>query len=83
MLWFDDEATGGVVLELRATDRIGLLHRVAAALEGCRVDVRWARVATLGSSVVDSFGLAGPDRGGSLGPADRRRIELAMLAAAR
>ena len=36
VLWFDDEATGAVVLELRATDRIGLLHRVAAALEGAR-----------------------------------------------
>ena len=57
VLWFDDEATGGVVLELRATDRIGMLHRVAAALEECDAHVRWARVATLGSSVVDSFGL--------------------------
>ena len=47
------------------------------------MDLLWARVATLGASVVDSFGLAGPERGGSLGPADRRRIENAMLAAAR
>ena len=83
VLWFDDEATGAMVVELRGTDRIGLLHEVAAALEGCRVDLLWARVATLGASVVDSFGLAGPERGGSLGPADRRRIENAMLAAAR
>ena len=37
-----------VVLELRATDRIGMLHRVAAALEECDAQVRWARVATLG-----------------------------------
>ena len=33
VVWFDDEATGAVVLELRTSDRIGLLHRVAAALE--------------------------------------------------
>jgi [protein-PII] uridylyltransferase len=83
VLWFDDEATGAMVVELRGTDRIGLLHHVAAALEGCEVDLRWARVATLGASVVDSFGLAGPCSGGRLGPADRRRIEQAMLAAAR
>ena len=83
VLWFDDEATGAMVVELRGTDRIGLLHQVAAALEACEVDLRWARVATLGASVVDSFGLAGPCRGGRLGPADRRRIEQAMLAAAR
>jgi [protein-PII] uridylyltransferase len=79
VLWFDDEATGGVVLELRGADRIGLLHRVAAALERCGTDVRWARVATLGASVVDSFGLAGtPD-----GPAARRAVERAVLEAAR
>jgi [protein-PII] uridylyltransferase len=77
-LWFDDEATGAVVLELRGTDRIGLLHRVAAALEACGVDVRWARASTLGASVVDAFGLAG----GSLGRAERRRIEKAVLTAA-
>lgn len=83
VLWFDDEATGAVVLELRGTDRIGLLHRVASALEGCGTDLRWARVATLGASVVDSFGLAGPEHGGAMGPADRRRIEQAVLGAAR
>ena len=83
MLWFDDEATGGVVLELRATDRIGLLHRVAAALEGCGADVRWARVATLGSSVVDSFGLASPGHPDDVpSTARRREIERAVRGAA-
>ena len=83
VLWFDDEATGALVVELRGTDRIGLLHHVAAALEGCDVDLRWARVATLGASVVDSFGLAAPAVTGHLGPPARRKIEQAMLAAAR
>jgi [protein-PII] uridylyltransferase len=84
VLWFDDEATGGVVLELRATDRIGMLHRVAAALESRGADVRWARVATLGVSVVDSFGLASPNEPDEVPSAARRReIELAVLAAAR
>jgi [protein-PII] uridylyltransferase len=84
VLWFDDEATGGVVLELRATDRIGMLHRVAAALEGCGGHIRWARVATLGSAVVDSFGLACPLDGDVTPSAARRReIERAVLAAAR
>jgi len=76
VLWFDDEASGAVVLELRGTDRIGLLHRVAAALEKSGVDLRWARVSTLGSSVVDSFCLESAPDG------DRRRIEEAVLAAA-
>ncbi|HEX5812833.1 MAG TPA: [protein-PII] uridylyltransferase [Pseudonocardia sp.] len=82
VLWFDDEVTGGVVLELRATDRIGMLHRVAAALEECDVQVRWARVATLGVSVVDSFGLLCPHHSDEGPSAQRRReIESAVLAA--
>jgi [protein-PII] uridylyltransferase len=99
VLWFDDEATGRVVLELRATDRIGMLHRVAAALERAGAEVAWARVATLGASVVDSFGLAvapegeGTGEGTGKGTGEgtdgapsaqrRREIEQAVLAAAR
>jgi [protein-PII] uridylyltransferase len=83
LLWFDDEATGAVVLELRTTDRIGLLYRVAAALESNAVTVRWARVATLGNSVVDSFCLTGPDPHGGLAPGARKRIEHTVLSAAR
>ncbi|HEY2206684.1 MAG TPA: [protein-PII] uridylyltransferase [Pseudonocardia sp.] len=82
VLWFDDEATGAVVLELRGTDRIGLLHRVAAALESCEVEVRWAKVETLGSSVVDSFCLIGPGGGTVLPRALRRALEQTVLAAA-
>ncbi|KAA2260727.1 [protein-PII] uridylyltransferase [Solihabitans fulvus] len=82
VLWFDDEASGAVVLELRAADRIGLLHRVADALERCGMDVLWARVATLGGTVVDSFSLA-VDGGETLDSATRRAVERAVLDAAR
>ena len=81
VMWFDDEATGAVVMELRSTDRIGLLHRVAAALAACDISLRWARVSTLGASVVDAFCL---DAGGGTVPVARRRaVEQAVLAAAR
>jgi [protein-PII] uridylyltransferase len=83
VVWFDDEATGAVVLELRTTDRIGLLYRVASALEAGSAQVHWARVATMGSSVVDSFCLTGPGRDGQLGTEARRRVERAVLNAAR
>jgi [protein-PII] uridylyltransferase len=89
VLWFDDEATGAVVLELRTTDRIGLLHRVAGALESNAVAVRWARVVTLGRSVVDSFCLtraAGHSLPGDpsvLSPAVREQLERAVLSAVR
>jgi [protein-PII] uridylyltransferase len=83
VLWFDDEATGAVVMELRAHDRIGLLHRVAAALEACDVDVRWVKAATLGMSVVNSFCLvAAGSTDGTVDPPTRHRIEHAVLTAA-
>jgi len=81
LLWFEDEATGAVVLELRAADRIGLLHHVAGALERCGVDIRWARVSTLGSTVVDSFSLATAN--GPVDAATRKQIERTVLAAIR
>jgi [protein-PII] uridylyltransferase len=80
VLWFDDEATGAVVVELRATDRIGLLHRVSVALEECGVDIMWAKVATLGTSAVDSFCLATPS--GTIDAPTRRNIEQAIRTAA-
>jgi [protein-PII] uridylyltransferase len=75
VLWFDDEATGAIVLELRASDRIGLLHRVAAALEAAGADIRWARLATPGATVVASFSLVPPL------PLGRAELAAAILAA--
>lgn len=77
VLWFDANEAGQVVLELRAEDRLGLLCRLAGALERRGADIRWARVSTLGSSVIDSFCI-------DLGEADSRQarehIERAVLA---
>jgi [protein-PII] uridylyltransferase len=82
VLWFDDETSGPdtVVLELRAADRIGLLFRVAGALRRCGAEVCWAKVATLGGAVVDSFAVS--PRSGVLDQAWRTRVEAAVLAAA-
>ncbi|WP_199430322.1 [protein-PII] uridylyltransferase [Qaidamihabitans albus] len=83
VLWFDGETSGPstVVLELRAPDRIGLLYRVAGALRSCDARVRWAKVATLGTAVVDSFAVS-PGHG-SLDAEWRGRVEREVLAAAR
>ncbi|HKS43960.1 MAG TPA: [protein-PII] uridylyltransferase [Amycolatopsis sp.] len=79
VLWFDDETSGSttVVLELRANDRIGLLYRVAGALQRAEAEVRWAKVATLGGAVVDSFAVS--PRNGRLDQAWRQRVEQAVL----
>jgi [protein-PII] uridylyltransferase len=53
--WFDDAATDATVVEFRATDAIGLLCRVTAALDRCQLDVRSARVSSTAGVVVDAF----------------------------
>ena len=52
----DNEASEtATVLEVRAPDEIGLLHRITAALFELGLDVVSARVSTLGEMVVDAF----------------------------
>ncbi|MEU6960994.1 [protein-PII] uridylyltransferase [Streptomyces chrestomyceticus] len=43
------------VIEVRAQDAQGLLHRIGRALESARVTVRSAHVSTLGANAVDAF----------------------------
>ena len=43
------------MLEVRAPDEIGLLHRITRALFEADLDVVSARVSTLGEMVVDAF----------------------------
>ncbi|MBQ0984454.1 [protein-PII] uridylyltransferase [Streptomyces sp. F63] len=49
------------VLEVRAQDAPGLLHRIGRALEDAKVRLRSAHVSTLGSNAVDAFYLTGTD----------------------
>ena len=52
----DNEASEtATVLEVRAPDEIGLLHRITRALFDADLDVVSARVSTLGEIVVDAF----------------------------
>jgi [protein-PII] uridylyltransferase len=53
--WFDGIAPGRMIVELRAADRPGLLALLTGALERAGVDIVWAKVATLGSTVDDVF----------------------------
>jgi [protein-PII] uridylyltransferase len=52
----DNEASSNAtVVEVVARDRIGLLYRITKALADLGLDIRHARVQTLGPDVVDSF----------------------------
>jgi [protein-PII] uridylyltransferase len=76
ILWSDGAEPGELVVQIRATDRAGLLARLTAVFERDGVDIAWAKVTTLGSSVVDVFDITAVGDGNSAGapPAFSRSI---------
>ncbi len=68
----DDASDTATVVEVRAHDAPGLLWRVGRALGDCGLDVRAARVETLGAEVVDVFYVTDGD-GKPLATDDLRR----------
>ena len=51
----NDESAQATILEVRAADQLGLLHRLTSVLFECDLDVTAARVSTIGGEVVDAF----------------------------
>lgn len=77
---FDNEmASAATVVEVHAPDSIGLLYRITRALAELDLDIRSAKVQTLGAAVVDAFYVVGPDGGPVVDPADLVEIERAVL----
>lgn len=79
ILWFEGDEPGYAVVEVRAEDRPGLLCRLAAVFETHGTDVRWAKVATRGTSVIDAFGVD-LSAAGEPAPVLRAEIERGLLA---
>jgi [protein-PII] uridylyltransferase len=77
----DDASRTATVVEVRAHDAPGLLWRIGRALGECGLDVRAARVETLGAEAVDVFYVAGPDGGPVTDAPTRGRIAAQVLAA--
>jgi [protein-PII] uridylyltransferase len=77
----DNEASEtSTVLEIRALDEIGMLHRITRALFDAGLDVVSARVSTLGEMVVDAFYVR--ESGGSKVTDDSRLSEITQKIAA-
>lgn len=68
------------VLEVRAHDAPGLLHRIGRALDAAGVRVRTAHVSTLGADAVDAFYVTDP-AGRPLTAARAREVASAVQAA--
>ncbi|GAB94577.1 [protein-PII] uridylyltransferase [Kineosphaera limosa] len=76
-----DAAADATVLELRATDRPGLLHDVGRCLAQLTVSVRSAHVATYCGQAVDTVYLTEPD-GSQLAPARVAQVIRSLIDAA-
>ena len=83
VLWDDGASQHSSVVEVRAHDSIGLLHRLTRVLADLDLDVRSARMSTLGAEVVDAFYVVDA-AGEPVDDPDRRAvIEQALLTACR
>jgi [protein-PII] uridylyltransferase len=81
VLWFDDESHHSTIVEVRTHDADGLLHRLTKVLADERLDVRSARIQTLGAEVVDAFYVVDAE-GNTVDDSLRRSaIEAALIAA--
>jgi [protein-PII] uridylyltransferase len=78
---FDNNASAGAtVVEVRAEDIVGQLHRITRALVDCHLDVSSAKVSTFGSAVVDAFYVRGPDGRKLTEPGQMAAVERAVQA---
>jgi [protein-PII] uridylyltransferase len=77
----DDASRTATVVEVRAHDAPGLLWRIGRALGDCGLDVRAARVETLGAEAVDVFYVVDTSGGPVGGSRIRGKIAAQVLAA--
>jgi [protein-PII] uridylyltransferase len=81
VLWFDDESQAATIVEVRAHDTVGLLYRLTRVLADAGLDVRSARIQTLGAEVVDAFYVVDGSGATVEDAAIREQLEAALLAA--
>ena len=75
----DDESNRATVIEVRAPNRIGVLHRITRALVELGLDIRHATAQTLGEEVVDTFYVQGANGRLITDPFHRTEIERAVV----
>ena len=78
-----DESPVAAIVEVRASDGIGVLYRIARALLADGLDIRLAKIATLGHEVVDTFHVVDARDGKRPGRESLSTIESNVLEALR
>lgn len=79
----DDASDRATVIEVRAPNELGVLHRIAKALADVGLDIRHATVQSLGDEVVDTFYVRNAAGGVVSDPFHRSEVERAVLFALR
>jgi [protein-PII] uridylyltransferase len=74
-------STRATVLEVHTADRVGVLFRITRALAGLGLDIRSARVQTLGHEVVDAFYVVDGDGRKLLDPERLARVRDTLVMA--
>lgn len=60
ILWHESNTPGQLLVEIRTNDRTGLLAILTGVFERAGADITWAKITTLGSSVIDVFSVSVP-----------------------
>jgi [protein-PII] uridylyltransferase len=76
----NDLSATATVVEVRAPDAVGLLYRITRALAELELDIRSAKVQTLGHEVVDAFYVTGADGRKVTDAEHLQELERALLA---
>jgi [protein-PII] uridylyltransferase len=79
LVFHDEASSNSTVLEVRAPNKVGVLHRLTKALAEVGLDIRHATVQTIGMEVVDTFYVRTFDGGLVTDQFHRREIERAVL----
>ena len=76
----DNEASSNAtVVEVRAPDVMGVLYRITNAIAEMGLDIRHAKVQTLGHEVVDAFYVRDGDKHKVTDPFHLKELERAIL----
>ena len=74
-------SANATVIEVHARDRIGLLYRISDVIANARLDIRFAKVQTMGPHAVDSFYVRHHDGGKLIDDDERTALERDIITA--
>lgn len=77
--FIDNASSNASVIEVRAANKVGVLHRIAKTLGDLGLDIRHAAVQTIGAEVVDTFYVRNAAGDVVTDAFHRREIERALL----